>query len=215
MRPTLTAASAKPAMKASLALKGTAGKEPVLAWSPPSPFSFGALAAGTTSAAVVFTLDNTGGPAVLTIAKPGSAFAITPGVRQVLRHQPGDREVMHRQVTYTASATPGQASQATLRTTAESTAAIASETLTGAAALATPAIQTTQQPASAAPNTQVPDKATVTGGFNPSGTVTFTLYSNAACNQQQAVPVFHDTEALAGSSAISADYTPKVPGIYY
>ena len=43
---------------------------------------------------------------------------------------------------------------------------------------ASPAINTSQQPATATVGTSIADKATVSGGDNPTGTVTFTLYSN-------------------------------------
>ena len=38
---------------------------------------------------------------------------------------------------------------------------------------ASPAINTTQQPASATVGTSIADQATVTGGYSPTGTVTF------------------------------------------
>ncbi len=55
------------------------------------------------------------------------------------------------------------------------------------------------------------DTATLTGGFNPTGSVTFRLYSNPTCSTQ----VFTSTTNLAGGSATSGSYTPTVAGTYY
>ena len=61
---------------------------------------------------------------------------------------------------------------------------------------ATPAITTTQQPATAVVGTSIADKATVTGGYNPTGTVTFNLYNNPTGT---GTPLFTDTnEPLVG-----------------
>ena len=48
-------------------------------------------------------------------------------------------------------------------------------------------------PASATVGTSIADKATVTGGFNPTGTVTFNLYNNSTAT---GTPLFTDTETL-------------------
>jgi hypothetical protein len=57
------------------------------------------------------------------------------------------------------------------------------------------------------------DVATVSGGANPTGTVTFTLYgpNDASCS---GTPVFTSTVALAGGSATSASFTPTAAGVY-
>jgi hypothetical protein len=57
------------------------------------------------------------------------------------------------------------------------------------------------------------DVANVTGGLNPTGTVTFNLYdpSQATC---QGNPVFTDTPALANGTATSSDYTTAAVGTY-
>ncbi|HET6249643.1 MAG TPA: hypothetical protein VFE47_18285, partial [Tepidisphaeraceae bacterium] len=65
---------------------------------------------------------------------------------------------------------------------------------------ATPGINTTQQPASATVGATIADMATVTGGYNPSGNVTFALYNGSTL-------LFSDTEALSGGTATSAGYT--------
>src|SRR5262249_12062890 len=73
-------------------------------------------------------------------------------------------------------------------------------------------ISTVQQPASATVGSSIADKATVTGGFNPAGTVTFTLYNNATAS---GTPLFTDTEPLAGGAATSAGYTATAAGTDY
>lgn len=56
----------------------------------------------------------------------------------------------------------------------------------------------------------VTDTATVTGGTNPTGTVTFRLFSDGACTVQ----VFTSTNALQGSTARSGSFTPTAAGTY-
>jgi uncharacterized repeat protein (TIGR01451 family) len=77
---------------------------------------------------------------------------------------------------------------------------------------ATPSINTTQQPASTTAGSSIADKATVTGGFNPTGTVTFNLYNNATAS---GTPLFTDTEPLAGGAATSAGYTTTATATDY
>jgi hypothetical protein len=77
---------------------------------------------------------------------------------------------------------------------------------------ATPSIGTTQQPASASVGSQVADKATVSGGSSPTGTVTFNLYSNATAS---GTPLFTDTETLSGGVATSKGYTATGAGTDY
>ena len=77
---------------------------------------------------------------------------------------------------------------------------------------ATPAINTTQQPASATVGTSIADKATVSGGYNPTGTVTFNLYNNSSGT---GTSLFTDTETLSGGMATSAGYTATATGTDY
>src|SRR5207302_1088316 len=77
---------------------------------------------------------------------------------------------------------------------------------------ATPAINTAQLPATATVGTAVADKATVSGGFSPTGTVTFRLYANATAT---GTPLFTDTETLVGGTATSAPYTTLAAGTDY
>jgi hypothetical protein len=78
--------------------------------------------------------------------------------------------------------------------------------------LAIPTINTTSQPASAALGASIADQATVSGGANPTGTVTFNLYSNASGT---GTPLFTNTENLVGGTATSASYTPAECGTFY
>jgi YVTN family beta-propeller protein len=76
---------------------------------------------------------------------------------------------------------------------------------------ASPSIST-QASAGGPVGTALTDSATVAGGFNPTGNVTFKLFSDTACATQ----VFTSTNALSGPSATSGpDYTPTAPGTYY
>ena len=88
--------------------------------------------------------------------------------------------------------------------------------VTGTAAItvtaATPTIATAQQPATATAGSSVADKAKVTGGDNPMGTVTFSLYNNP---NGTGTPLFTDTEPLSGGAATSAGYTATAPGTEY
>jgi hypothetical protein len=77
---------------------------------------------------------------------------------------------------------------------------------------ATPTIGTSTQPASATVGSSIADKATVSGGSNPSGTVTFNLYDNP---NGTGTPLFTDTEPLSGGSATSQGYTATAPGTDY
>ena len=78
---------------------------------------------------------------------------------------------------------------------------------------ATPSISTSPQPASATVNSSIADKATVSGGFNPTGTVAFNLYNNSTAT---GTPLFTDTnEPLSGGVATSKGYTATVAGTDY
>ncbi len=72
-----------------------------------------------------------------------------------------------------------------------------------------PAIDTTQQPANANVGDTISDLATVTGGMNPTGTVTFKLYNNSSAS---GTPLFTDTETLSGGTATSSGYTATATG---
>jgi len=77
---------------------------------------------------------------------------------------------------------------------------------------ASPAINTKQQPATATVGSSIADMATVSGGDNPTGTVTFNLYSNP---NGTGTPLFTDTETLSGGIATSKGYTATATGTDY
>jgi uncharacterized repeat protein (TIGR02543 family) len=77
---------------------------------------------------------------------------------------------------------------------------------------ASPTITTQQRPASAPVGAAIADMATISGGDNPTGSVTFRLYDNP---NGSGSPVFTDSELLVNGSATSAPYTPTTPGTYY
>jgi hypothetical protein len=87
-----------------------------------------------------------------------------------------------------------------------------SEPVTITALATPPQINSSQQPASAVVGSSIADKATVTGGSNPTGTVTFKLYDNA---NGTGTPLFTDTEALSGGMAASAGYRATATGTDY
>jgi hypothetical protein len=68
------------------------------------------------------------------------------------------------------------------------------------------------QPAGATVGTAIADRARVSGGFNPTGTVTFNLYSNPS---GAGAPLFTDTETLVNGTATSMAYTPTASGTDY
>src|SRR5208283_4762140 len=78
---------------------------------------------------------------------------------------------------------------------------------------ATPAINTSQQPASATVGSSIADQATVSGGDNPTGTVTFNLYSNSTGT---GTPLYTDANVtLSGGVATSTGYTATATGTDY
>ena len=197
------------------AVAASAASPPALGWSPTTSagiFSYGTVAPGAATPQT-FTLKNSGASAsaALTVTVKGSA-AFTKAADSCTGTSLGPGKSCTVTVTY-RPAGPGQADHATLTATSPKPAtATPSLTLTGTEAKATPAIATAQQPASAIVGTAVADKATVSGGSSPTGTVTFTLYNNSGCTG----PVlFTDTETLSGGTATSAGYTAAATGTDY
>jgi hypothetical protein len=79
---------------------------------------------------------------------------------------------------------------------------------------ATPTIVTQASPGGILGVAVLTDTATVSGGNNPTGTVTFNLYGpdNATCSGS---PVFTSSNVpLVGGSATSTSYTPTAQGVY-
>ncbi len=77
---------------------------------------------------------------------------------------------------------------------------------------ATPAISSVAQPSSAILGTSIADQATVSGGSNPTGTVTFNLYNNSTGTGPA---LYTNTQTLANGTATSGSYTPTVLGTDY
>jgi hypothetical protein len=77
---------------------------------------------------------------------------------------------------------------------------------------ATPAITTSPQQPSATAGTSIADTASVSGGSNPTGTVTFNLYNNP---NGTGPALFTDTEPLSSGTATSAGYTATAAGADY
>jgi len=83
---------------------------------------------------------------------------------------------------------------------------------------AKPAISTVPSPTQAALGSLIHDSATVTGGFGPTGTVTFALYGpgDTACSGTNLVAGLagFDNVALSGGSATSANFMANQVGTY-
>jgi YVTN family beta-propeller protein len=77
---------------------------------------------------------------------------------------------------------------------------------------ATPTISTEQRPARAAVGSSIADRATVSGGFNPTGTVTFRLYDNPT---GAGAPLVLDTEPLIHGAATSRGHAVTAAGIVH
>jgi hypothetical protein len=78
---------------------------------------------------------------------------------------------------------------------------------------ATPSISTNRQETAATTGSSIADQATVSGGFNPIGTVTFKLYSNPNAT---GTPLFTDAnEPLVNGVATSKGYTATAAGTDY
>ena len=78
---------------------------------------------------------------------------------------------------------------------------------------ASPSITTTQQPASQTVGGSIADKARLSGGVSPTGTVTFNLYDNSAGT---GTPLFTDAdEPLSSGSATSSGFTTTATGTDY
>ena len=81
--------------------------------------------------------------------------------------------------------------------------------LTFTVAKASPTISTQASPGGLL-GVPVRDVATLAGGNNPTGSVTFRLFSDSTCATQ----VFTSTNALVGTTATSGWFTPAAPGTY-
>jgi len=80
-----------------------------------------------------------------------------------------------------------------------------------AVSTAVPAIATSAAPAFAPLGTPIHDTATISGAVNPTGTVTFQLYSDAACT----TTVFTSVNPYFPPGATSGIFTATTPGTYH
>src|SRR5262249_17315324 len=81
---------------------------------------------------------------------------------------------------------------------------------------ASPTISTTASPTTGTvgqPLT-VTDTATISGGRNPSGTVSFTLYSDTACTVPAVPSASGSGNIVGGKASVSTSWTPGAPGTY-
>ena len=78
---------------------------------------------------------------------------------------------------------------------------------------ATPTLSTLVSPNTHRVGAMVTDTATVSGGFSPTGTVTFRLFgpNDSTCST---APVFTSTKTLSGGTATSDPFIPTLPGTY-
>lgn len=112
--------------------------------------------------------------------------------------------------TYAAAFTGTIAGSNTITATINGTAVTSTAPITITAA--TPSITTAAEPTTTPFGSPIADQATVSGGFSPTGTVTFNLYLNASAI---GTPLFTDTETLSGGVATSKGFTPTTTGTYY
>ncbi|MGH3205851.1 MAG: DUF1573 domain-containing protein [Streptosporangiaceae bacterium] len=194
----------------------SASQTPVLSWAPttlPGTFDYGTVNEGQ-MVSQAFTLTNSGGSAsaALTITVTGSAaFTETADSCTSL----GPNKSCSVTVAY-APTTYGEIDQATLTATGKKASATASLTLQGQSAKASPTISTSPSGAGAAGIT-VTDTAALSGGSNPSGTITFNLYGPSATADCSTTAV--DTEQVTvggdGSYTTPNGYTTSQAGTYW
>ena len=81
---------------------------------------------------------------------------------------------------------------------------------------ANPTIATTAKPTTGTVGTAAltGDSANLSGGYNPSGSVTFTLYSDGSCNTTVA-GMSGSSTISSGTASWSTNWTPTAPGTYY
>ncbi|MBA3489990.1 MAG: Ig-like domain repeat protein, partial [Longispora sp.] len=79
---------------------------------------------------------------------------------------------------------------------------------------ATPTLSTTPSGNITIGNGNISDSATISNGYDPTGTITFKAFgpNDPACS---GTAVFTSTVAVAGAAAASGDYTPTGAGIYH
>src|SRR4029077_6466726 len=77
---------------------------------------------------------------------------------------------------------------------------------------ASPSLTTNASPTTATAGNSIADIAHLTGGTNPTGSITFPLYSDASCT----VSVFTSTKTVSGNGDYTSDsYIALAGGIYH
>jgi Abnormal spindle-like microcephaly-assoc'd, ASPM-SPD-2-Hydin len=151
----------------------------VLSWSPttsPGTYNFGTVNAGQ-KVSQALTLTNSGkASGTLTVTLAGSS-AFTRTVDTCSGISLSSKKSCRVTVQY-APTTPGQTDSATLTATGKT--GTASLTLGGASAKASPALATSPSAGGPVGSTAVTDTATLSGGYNPTGTIKFKLYGPSA-----------------------------------
>ena len=167
---------------------------------------------------------NNGGTATSVPDKPTNVSAVAGDKNATVSFTPGSANCFP--VSYTATASPGGADASgsspitvgglsdgqsyTFTVTATNPIGTAvSQPSNTVAPAATPTITTSQQPASATVGSSIADKATVSGGYNPTGTVTFNLYNNPTGTARRCSPT---PRRSSGGMATSAGYTADGDG---
>jgi hypothetical protein len=215
IRRTAVVAGAAVALLGSAAGVASAGGGPVLGWSPTTSqgtYNYGTLQAGQT-VSKAFVLTNSGGSATaaLKITLTGSG-AFTKTADTCTGTSLGPRKSCSVTVQY-APTTPGQGDAATL--TAASGKTLASLTLLGAAAKASPAI-TTSPSSGGTVGAAVKDTAALAGGHSPTGTITFNLYGPSATANCSTTAVDTEKVTVTGDgSYTSPSFTPAQTGTYW
>lgn len=189
---------------------------PTLVWSPGS-FDFGTLNSPGDTSSQVFTLTNTsgGGSSALTITvAPAGTYSIKAGTDTCTGKSLGQNKSCTVTVIFTAPATVGRY-PGTLTATGSKPNVTATASLTGRSGKATPTISTSPQPAAGVPGNIMSDQATVTGGDNPGGTVTFTLYRAAGCpaDSQYLTSAFNPLNSNGTAYSVGTEATAT--GTYY
>src|SRR5207247_2251685 len=80
---------------------------------------------------------------------------------------------------------------------------------------ATPLISTTDNGDGGVVGESISDSATVSGGYNPTGTVTFRLYSSGTVQDNTTLLFTDANEALSGGTASSTSYTTTTVSTFY
>jgi hypothetical protein len=190
----------------------------VLIWSPTTStgtYSYGTLTVGQT-ASQTFTLLNSGGAntSALTITLTGpSTFTKIGDACTGAKLKP---DTSCNVIVRYAAATSSQNDSATLTAASGKPSATVSLALKGASAKASPAIATTPSAGGTVGSTTVTDTATLPGGYNPTGTITFNLYGPSTTASCSGTPAGTGKVTVSGDGGYtSPSVTPAQAGTYW